>query len=188
MVKDRPLSYLPTRSPRTPRSDSVSWVSYGPSSNRWTTTAESPGAYGAYGTSVLPPPPRPPAMQALLTSYEYDDRKRSREIQHFSCWRLRWAAACLVIANAMQASLVGSQLQQFYGSAPAGGGAAGGGAALFTACALLGLLLIALWSLLSQLLCAATRPYSRSCRLCVCVCSPMLCVRVRAADYGATRQ
>lgn len=55
-----------------------------------------------------------------------------------------------VIAVALQASAVGSRLQSFYGSGE--GRAPGAEADLITASLLLALLLIALWSLLSQLL------------------------------------
>jgi hypothetical protein len=149
----RPMAYLPSRSPRTPkRSEDVHWVTYGPaSSGRW-----SADDLPTYGTSVLPAPARPPQLQALLTNAaelgltttEYLEKKRTRpEIRHFSCWRLRWCAFCLVIASSLQASTVGAQLQVYYS------GAEGTSASvLYLPCFLLALLVVALWSLLSQLL------------------------------------
>lgn len=63
----------------------------------------------------------------------------------FPCARV----ALQVIGVALQASQFGSLLQAYYS---AGDRAAGAGAELMTASAMLALLLIALWSLLSQLL------------------------------------
>ena len=78
------------------------------------------------------------------------DHRKEGDLQAFSCWRLRWCAFCLVVATAMQASVVGSHLQMLYigtNTLPAGAGPQAVGAVL-----LLTMLLVALWSLLSQLL------------------------------------
>ena len=144
---DKPLTYLPMN--RT--SDHPCWVTY-PSApgNNW--SASKLDASG-YTSAAVPAPPRPPRLAALLnrandlglsSSYYEKDGRASGEVRHFSCWRLRAASFCLLIAVALQASVVGSRLQAL--TAP------GANAELFVASSLLALLLIALWSLLSQLL------------------------------------
>ena len=148
---DRKLNYLPTRS------EDARWVSCRDASLGSPYSRPSVDLYGhnsAY-SAVQPPPPRPPRLAALmagaggmgLNSSYYD----TREVAHFSCWRLRWCALCLVIAVALQASTVGSHLQSFYGGGPVPH-APGAGAELASASLMLSLLLIGLWSLLSQLL------------------------------------
>lgn len=130
--------------------------------NSWRRLPDStvPLPYSAYAPSpyfgattmlsdVRPPPPRPPGLAALLAKTGDIElgREKGKELRHFSCWRLRWCAFCLVVASAMQASIVGSQLQLVFGSREGGMGPQ-----LLAALILLALLLIAMWSLLSQLL------------------------------------
>ena len=150
-----------SRQPGSARSESdIRWVSYAPSPGRWQTNND-------FGTAVLPAPPRPARLQAMLsqaaemglTTSEYKalgigEGGGKHSIRHFPCWRLRWCAACLVIAVTMQASSVGAQMQIYFGS---GGAVTLQGAVtnLFSSCLLLALLIIAMWSLLSQLLYAA---------------------------------
>ena len=180
--RDRPLTYLPMRS------DDARWVSYGGNGvTSWERgTGDPQGKVELFhGSAVLPPPPRPPKLAALLShandlglsSSVYAKEPSKREVQHVSCWRLRWCALCLVrallhptalpnvmltaprcpacrwqvIAVALQASTVGSRVQSFFGG-DAGERAPGAGADLIGAALLLAVLLIALWSLLSQLL------------------------------------
>ena len=155
MAPDRPLTYLPMRS------EDARWTSCNNSPNlggaSWS-RVDSPGSAN-YHSAILPPPPRPPRLAALLaranemglsSSYYDKDLYQKREVHHFSCWRLRWCALCLVIAVALQASTVGSRLQALYVAEAARPPAAA--ADLGAAALLLALLLIALWSLLSQLL------------------------------------
>ena len=105
-------------------------------------------------TDVKPAPPRPPRLAAMMASAGdvglYDsDLYRRRELRHFSTWRLRWCAFCMLIATAMQASSIGGHIQLMLGGHEQ---AAGEKATLISASIMLALLLIALWSLLSQLL------------------------------------
>jgi hypothetical protein len=67
-----------------------------------------------------------------------------------SCWRLRWCAFCLLVATAMQASTVGSSLHLLYSLDEGDDGRLT--LQLLSASIVLLLLLIAFWSLLSQLL------------------------------------
>ena len=101
--RDRPLSYLPTRS-EDPR-----WVSFNGTGNGVSWQSGKPGKIDLYsGSSVLPAPPRPPRLAALLahandlglSSSFYEKNESKREVQHFNCWRLRWCALCLVRAHA----------------------------------------------------------------------------------------
>jgi len=105
-------------------------------------------------TNVTPAPPRPPRLAALMSNADgYDPALYTRRdrVEHFSSFRLRWCAFSLVVATAMQASIVGSQLQLYFGGQETAlvGGA---GRQAIGSVVLLTLLLIALWSLLSQLL------------------------------------
>ena len=128
------------------------------SCGRWS-AADEAVPYAGY-TATLPAPPRPPRLAALLSeardlglsSSFYDNEYQKREVHHFSCWRLRWCALCLVIAVVLQASAVGSTLQAYFLGDSASARAPGAGADVFFASALLALLIVALWSLLSQLL------------------------------------
>lgn len=132
--------------------------------NRWERADEPVDGLSSeyYGTSVTPAPPRPPRLAALmahadhlgLSSSTYQRRRTgsggesSGQLHHFSCWRLRWCAFCLVVANALQASHVGAVLTTAYSEdAPPGSGGA-----VISAFIQLAALLIGLWSLLSQLL------------------------------------
>ena len=107
-------------------------------------------------TDVKPAPPRPPRLAAMMANagdmgmLSYDsDVYRRREIQHFSTWRLRWCSFCMLIATAMQASSIGGHIQLMVGGHEPPPGEK---AALISSSIMLALLLIALWSLLSQLL------------------------------------
>lgn len=153
MSLDAPV-FIGQRDPR--------WVSFNNGPGRWDRAAESPGFMTTANGGYLPPPPRNPRLAALLaasnafgmTSDELigDRITGHREIHHFKCWRLRWCAFCLVVANAMQASVVGVQLQNYFSVAPGAARAPSAGANLVGSTLLLATLLIALWSLLSQLL------------------------------------
>jgi hypothetical protein len=146
-----------------PRSDDRRWQTYDARPARWQ-RADEPvlDLVGAnYSSAVLPAPPRPPRLAALLahadnlglSSSTYkrkttSDATGGGQLHHFSCWRLRWCAFCLVVANALQASHVGAVMSQAYREdAPEGSGGA-----VISAFVQLAALLIALWSLLSQLL------------------------------------
>lgn len=152
MHADTPV-FLSQRDPR--------WVSFDNGPGRWDRSLGPTGYSTTANGGYLPPPPRNPRLAALLaasntfgmTSDELLDRDyQPREIRHFSCWRLRWCAFCLVVANAMQASIVGVQLQAFFAVAPGASREPGTGANLVGSMLLLATMLIALWSLLSQLL------------------------------------
>ncbi len=140
------LSYMPLQSPGR-------WRPYGATGGNWQ-NADVEDINSGY-TATLPPPPRPPRLAAMLANADrlglsssyYNE---SREIQHTHCWRLRWCALCLVIAVALQASLVGSKLQIFFSDTASS--AVGAKADLIQAALMLFLLLISMWSLLSQLL------------------------------------
>jgi len=150
MRLDQPV-FMSQRDPR--------WMSFDNGPGRWDRAGppDTPG--------YLPPPPRNPRLAAILaasnafgmTSDEllgdrFERHYERRQIHHFSCWRLRWCAFCLVVANAMQASIVGVQLQNYFAVASPAARAPGSGANLVGSTLLLATMLIALWSLLSQLL------------------------------------
>ena len=109
-----------------------------------------------HASDVRPAPPRPPRLAALMArstgpsgSFRLSSERREEDqVHHFPCWRLRWCAFCLVIAATMQASTVGSRMQQLY----VDGAGRNMMPQLVGDVVLLSLLLIALWSLLSQLL------------------------------------
>ena len=153
--------YIQSPGPPT-RSDDRRWLSsYDARPSRWRVDEPVMDLGSHYGSSVLPPPPRPPRLAALmaqadnlgLSSNTYKRRSAigdsaGGQLHHFSCWRLRWCAFCLVVATALQASHVGAAMAQAYREdAPMGSGGA-----VISAFVQLAALLIALWSLLSQLL------------------------------------
>jgi len=102
-------------------------------------------------SDVRPAPPRPPRLAALMSRSGLlsSDTDGKGELRHFSCWRLRWCAFCLLVATAVQASNVGAALQLLYADEDHSRGA---GPQLLSASIVLVMLLVALWSLLSQLL------------------------------------
>jgi len=108
-------------------------------------------------SDVLPPPPRPPRLAALMASNAAAKTESLGMISSSgdaelrrSCWRLRWCAFCLLVATAMQASTVGSSLHLLYSLDEGDDGRLT--LQLLSASIVLLLLLIAFWSLLSQLL------------------------------------
>ena len=109
------------------------------------------------GSNVLPPPPRPALYEKMLTDLgrssdgyrKLGESGSGKNIHHFPAWRLRWCAACLVIAVTMQASTVGAQMQMYFGAEQP---AAGAQSNMITSLIMLSVLVTAMWSLLSQLL------------------------------------
>jgi hypothetical protein len=101
-----------------------------------------------------PAPPRSPIVARYiddayqfgeLTSYEKREKRGSDKMVNIGTWRLRWTSLLLLLAACTQAISVGRLLD-----APAGCAAQTGGT--LWAIIQLGILLVAMWSLLSQLL------------------------------------
>ena len=160
----------------------------------------SPGFYSRSGTSwtrlpeemyappsisdVRPAPPRPPRLAALMSrsgllSSDTDD---GGELRHFSCWRLRWCAFCLLVATAIQASNVGAALQLLYADEDHSRGA---GPQLLGASILLAMLLVALWSLLSVHAQSQTQRVALVCP--ACASAALLLIALLASPAGRSQ-
>ena len=109
--------------------------------------ARMPGM-GHVTTNVRPPPPRPPHLATLMAN-TYRGEQYSGGT---SCWRLRWCAFCLLIATVMQASIVGSNVQQHFMGDRRATEQGSNVAELISSSFLCGFLVVASWSLISQLL------------------------------------